>query len=218
MIETIGVWIASLLTLCILSFLYKDNPFYKFAEHLFVGVSAAYWAAYYYHNILLPNLVQPLFREGQLLFIIPLALGIMMLARLFPRISLVSRWPLAFIVGTYSGYFLVTYLQTNAVEQVTATLVSFVQVENWQSLFATPGVMTFLHAIAVPVSVVGVITGITYFFFSKEHKGVFGGFAKIGVWFLMIAFGASFGYTVMARISLLIGRVYFLLHSWLHII
>ena len=80
MIDTIGVWIASLLTLCILSFLYKDNPFYKFAEHLFIGVSAAYWAAYYYHNILLPNLVQPLFRQGELLFIIPLALGIMMLA------------------------------------------------------------------------------------------------------------------------------------------
>lgn len=218
MIDTIGIWIASLLTLCILSFLYKDNPFYKFAEHLFIGVSAAYWAAYYYHNILLPNLVQPLFREGQLPFIVPLALGIMMLARLFPRVAWVSRMPLAFIVGTYSGYWLITYLQSNAVEQVRATLVPFIEIENWQSLYAEPGVMTFLNAIAVPVVVVGVVTGIIYFFFSKEHKGVFGGFAKIGVWFLMIAFGASFGYTVMARISLLIGRVYFLLHSWLHII
>ncbi len=218
MIETIGIWIAAFLTLCILSFLYRDNPFYKFAEHLFIGVSAAYWAAYYYHNILLPNLVQPLFREGQLLFIIPLALGIMMLARLVPRISWVSRWPLAFIVGTYSGYYMITYLQTNAVEQIRATLVSLVQVESWQRLFAEPGIITFLYAIAVPLIVVGVITGIIYFFFSKEHKGVFGGLAKIGVWFLMIAFGASFGYTVMARISLLIGRVYFLLHSWLRII
>ena len=36
----IGVWVAAVLTLCIFSFLYKDNPFYKFAEHLFVGVSA----------------------------------------------------------------------------------------------------------------------------------------------------------------------------------
>ncbi len=218
MIDTIGVWIASLLTLCILSFLYKDNPFYKFAEHLFIGISAAYWAAYYYHNILLPNLVQPLFREGQLLFIVPLALGIMMLARLFPRVAWVSRMPLAFIVGTYSGYWLITYLQSNAVEQVRGTLLPFIQIENWQNLFAAPGVVTFLDAIAVPVSVVGVVTGIIYFFFSKEHKGMFGGFAKIGIWFLMVAFGASFGYTVMARISLLIGRMYFLLHSWLRVV
>ena len=34
----------------------------------------------------------------------------------------------------------------------------------------------------------------------------------------MIAFGASFGYTVMARVSLLIGRIQFLLHDWLGVI
>ena len=218
MMETLGIWIAAFLTLCILSFLYKDNPFYKFAEHLFVGVSAAYWAVYYYYNILLPNLIQPLFGQGQLLFIIPLMLGIMMLMRLFPKVGWVSRWPLAFIVGTYSGYNLITYLQSNAVEQVRATLVPFVQIESWKNLFTGPGVITFLNAIAVPVVIVGVITGVIYFFFSKAHKGVFGGLARIGVWFLMIAFGASFGYTVMARISLLIGRMYFLLHNWLHLI
>jgi hypothetical protein len=216
--ETLGIWIAAFLTLCILSFLYKDNLFYKFAEHLFVGVSAAYWAVYYYYNILLPNLIQPLFGHGQLLFIIPLMLGIMMLMRLFPKVGWVSRCPLAFIVGTYSGYNLITYLQSNAVEQVRATLVPFVQIESWKNLFTGPGVITFLNAIAVPVVIVGVITGVIYFFFSKAHKGVFGGLARIGVWFLMIAFGASFGYTVMARISLLIGRMYFLLHNWLHLI
>jgi len=42
--------------------------------------------------------------------------------------------------------------------------------------------------------------------------------ARIGVVFLMVSFGASFGYTVMARISLLIGRMYFLMHDWLGVI
>ncbi len=218
MIETLGIWIAALLTLCILSFLYKDNPFYRFAEHLFVGLSAAYWVVYSYYNILWPNLIQPLFGQGQLLLIIPLILGIMMIMKLFPKVGWMSRWPLAFIVGSYSGYHLITYLQSNAVEQVRATLVPFIQIESWKNLFTNPGVMTFLNAIAIPVVIVGVITGVIYFFFSKEHKGVFGGLARIGVWFLMIAFGASFGYTVMARISLLIGRMYFLLHNWLHLI
>lgn len=218
MIETIGVWIASLLTICILSFLYKDNPFYKFAEHLFVGISAAYWASYSWHNILIPNLYQPLFREAQFAYIVPLLLGIMMLMRLAPRVGWLSRWPLAFIVGTYSGYYFITYLQTNAVEQVRATLVSVVDVESWLVFFSDPGLISFLNAIAIPVVVVGVITGLIYFFFSREHTGVFGGLAKVGIWFLMIAFGASFGYTVMARISLLIGRMLFLsewVKSWL---
>jgi len=213
-----GIWIAALLTMCILSFLYRDNPFYRFAEHLFIGVSAAYWTVYYYYNILQPNLINPLFVQGQLLLIIPLALGVMMLTRLFPKVGWLSRWPLAFIVGTYAGYNLITYLQSDALDQVTATLVGFVQVESWQALFQHPSLVNFLYAIGVPVVIVGVITGIIYFFFSKEHKGVFGGLARIGIWFLMIAFGASFGYTVMARISLLIGRIFFLLHEWFYLI
>lgn len=197
--EVLGIWIAALLTLCILSFLYKDNPFYKFAEHLFVGISAGYWLSRYYRNIFIPNLWIPLFKEGHLLYIIPLVLGIMMLMRLLPKIAWISRWPLALIVGTTSGYFLVTYLQTNGLEQVRASLIP-------------------LNSFSNVVLVAGVLTGLVYFFFSKAHKGAFGGVAKVGIYFLMIAFGASFGYTVMARISLLFGRMYFLLHDWLHIV
>ncbi|GAI60092.1 unnamed protein product, partial [marine sediment metagenome] len=40
--KSIMVWIAAILTLSIYSFLYRDNIFYKFAEHLFVGVSVGY--------------------------------------------------------------------------------------------------------------------------------------------------------------------------------
>ena len=65
------------------------------------------------------------------------------------------------------------------------------------------------------ILIVGVVTTILYFYFSKPHKGVLGGAARVGVVFIMISFGASFGYTLMARISLLIGRLYFLLHDLL---
>jgi membrane protein implicated in regulation of membrane protease activity len=53
---------------------------------------------------------------------------------------------------------------------------------------------------------VGVVTVLVYFFFSIEHKGPIQIAARIGIYFLMINFGAGFGYTVMARMSLLIGR------------
>jgi len=58
---------------------------------------------------------------------------------------------------------------------------------------------------------VGVVCSILYFYFSREHKGALKVGSRIGIVFLMIGFGASFGYTVMARISLLIGRLTFLL-------
>jgi hypothetical protein len=191
-----GAWVAALLTLFIFSFLYRDNPFYKFAEHLFVGVSAGYWFAYYYHNVVIPNLYDPL-RQGHFLYIIPGILGLMMLMRLAPKVGWISRWALAFIIGMGSGYFLITFLQTNALAQVQATM------------------SLRLNSVNNVLFVIGVLTGLIYFFFSKEHKGILGGAAKLGIWFLMIAFGASFGYTVMARFSLLIGRMHFLIFQWL---
>ena len=45
-----------------------------------------------------------------------------------------------------------------------------------------------------------------YFFFSKPHEGKIGTVSKVGIYFLMVSFGASFGFAVMGRISLLIGR------------
>ena len=67
------------------------------------------------------------------------------------------------------------------------------------------------------VILVGVIGVLVYFFFSVEHTGVAGRVSRIGIWFLMVSFGASFGYTIMGRPSLLIGRIRFLLDDWLHL-
>jgi hypothetical protein len=70
-------------------------------------------------------------------------------------------------------------------------------------------------ALSALVVLVGVITTLTYFYFSRPHRGLLGVSSRIGILFLMVAFGASFGNTVMARVSLLIGRVEFLLYDWL---
>ncbi len=186
MTTILGAWIAAALTLFIFSFLYKDNLFYKFAEHLFVGVSAGYGVVAGVRRVIIPNMVEPVLR-GDYIYIVSGIMGFMMLTRIFPKIGWISRWAIAFIVGVGSGYSIITYLQTNALAQVQATLLPFNSFNNI-------------------LLIVGVLTGLIYFFFSKEHKGVFGSAAKVGIWFLMVAFGASFGYTVMARISLLIGR------------
>lgn len=216
--ETAGIWVAAFLTLCIFSFLYRDNPFYKFAEHVFVGVSAGYWFCIYYHQTIHPKMLSPLFgldgewKTENLLLIIPLALSIMMLLRLVPKqvadIGWLSRWPIAFMVGTGSGIFFIGYLRTNVIEQIQNTLVPIQYTGDtypyWAGLFG------------VIVLIVGTFTGIVYFFFSKAHTGTFGLLAKLGIYFLMVSFGASFGYTVMARISLLIGRMQFLLFDWIY--
>jgi hypothetical protein len=82
---------------------------------------------------------------------------------------------------------------------------------------ASNGAIDWGASISAIVSMVAVISGLVYFFFSKEHKGLFGRMSRLGVWVLMVSFGAGFGYTVMGRIALLVGRFEFLLYDWLQV-
>lgn len=204
--EIFGIWLGAVLTLMLYSFLYRDNPFYKFAEHLFVGMSAGYWVIYNIFNVLKPNFWDELTGAGDgspdLFMIIPGVFGMFMLARLVPKIAGLSRMALAMIVGTGAGLSLVSTLQTNCLSQIEGTIMPLSGV----------GTMGFINNLIV---VVGVVCGLVYFFFSKPHEGITGKAAGVGITVLMVAFGASFGYTVMARISLLIGQAQFLLFEWL---
>jgi hypothetical protein len=217
------VWFGAFLTLAILSFLYKDNPFYKFAEHLFVGVSAAYWMVIGIWGTLFPNLIAKIYpgavrfvlpsladRPAEYHYIIPAIFGILLLMRLSSKAGWVSRWPLAFIVGTTAGLNLVRYLRSDFIGQVQNTMIPLIVFKQ--------GSFSLLDTFSNIIIFVGVFCGLIYFFFSKEHKGAFGVASRVGVWVLMITFGAGFGYTVMARISLLVGRMQFLLGDWLGII
>jgi hypothetical protein len=137
--------------------------------------------------------------EKQYILVIPGILGLLMFTRFFPKLSWLSRISLAFVIGNTAGIFLIQQLHGLVIPQVRSTFLS-------------------VFTISGAVMVIGVISTLIYFYFSKEHKGILGITANVGIWFIMIAFGASFGYTVMARVSLLIGRFQFLLLDWLHII
>ena len=58
-----------------------------------------------------------------------------------------------------------------------------------------------------------------YFLFSFEHQSLLvRRTAEAGRWIMMIGFGAIFGSTVMARLSLFIGRLVFLFRDWIPLI
>ena len=194
--EILGIWLVSFLTVCILSFLYRDNPFYKFAEHLYVGISAGYWTVVDYTSTIKPNLIDHLINRDVSywpVYFIPLALCIMVFTKLNRNWSWMARWPLAFVLGAFSGAAIPAIAETDIVIQVTSTMINLRE-------------GTWFNAFSNLVLIVGVICALMYFFFSKPHKVTLGVASRIGIWFLMISFGASFGYTVMARVSLAIGR------------
>ena len=184
-------------TLAVYSFLFKDNPWFKFAEHVFAGLSAGYYAGLIFTSVIKQQMIVPLVSSGRWDMLIPGVLGCLLFMRFFPKVHWLTRIPLAFVIGTTAGIMFLQQLHGLILPQMKSTLLRLGDFSNI-------------------VIVVGVLTTLIYFYFSKPHTGALGGVAKVGIWFIMVAFGAHFGYTVMARVSLLIGRMQFLFVDWLH--
>ncbi len=148
--------------------------------------------------------------QRNLWYLVPLILGIMLLWRLAPKGAWIARWPLAFIIGTFAGLQLIGFLHGDFLAQIRNTILPLAVFD--------AGAFDIWASFRNLLIVGGVLCAVTYFFFSFEHKGVVGRVAKVGIWFLMITFGAAFGYTVMGRIALLAIRIEFLLDDWLWLI
>ncbi|KAA3633504.1 MAG: hypothetical protein DWP97_09005 [Calditrichaeota bacterium] len=197
----VGTIIAGLLTLAILSFLYRDNIVYKFAESLLIGVSIGYVLVITWSNTLMDLLFEPLF-DGDVLLVIPLTLGLFMLGRFHPKTVSLSRISIAVMIGSGAGVAIPTMMYHRTIKQLSASIAPLVSLDG---AFNITGL----------VVLVGLISTLTYFYFSREHKGAVGKVAKLGTYFLMVFFGTTFGYTVMSRMSTFIGRMEFLLTDFL---
>ena len=224
--RTIGLWLSAIFTLFIFSFLVGDNPAYKFAEAMVVGTSAGYVLVISIWDVFIPNLLGKLFpamvqgwslpgmdasAPAELLYIIPALLIVMLLWQLMPSGGWISRWPIAFFIGVTAGYRMIGYVEADLVAQIKAGMVPL-----WVT--GDTGEFDFWLSFNACLLTIATLSAMVYFFFSIEHKGLVGKVARIGIWFLMITFGASFGYTVMGRIALLAQRLEFLFGDWLHLI
>ncbi len=196
----IGAWVATGLSLFVYSFLYKDNPYFKLGEHIFVGVSLGYILTITYHEVIVKKLYVPLVEQGKWWLLIPALLGMLLLTRFLPPIAWLSRIAFAFILGVSSGVAIPRQLSSFILQQVQGTIKPFVTAGDGGSVWVSPASLDTL------LLLVGVVSVLVYFFFSVEHSGAVRQVARLGIYFLMVSFGAAFGYTVMARMSLLIDR------------
>jgi hypothetical protein len=195
---TFGIY----LTISIFSFLYKDNPFYRFTEHLFVGVSAGYFVIILWHNSLAPNLFNKIITDREWIYFIPGIAGLMMFTRFSKTYGWISRWPLAAYIGISAGVAIPLEMSARVNRQLYASMANI----SWENFWG-PGFLNTTAGYSDIIILLGSISALIYFFFSKAHTGAFGAIAKFGLWILMIGFGTSFGFTVMARISLFINRI-----------
>ncbi|HHY17996.1 MAG TPA: hypothetical protein GX524_07950 [Firmicutes bacterium] len=196
--DNLGIWIGAFLTLAFWSILFKENPIFSFAEHLYVGLGAGQAIAVGWVNIK-TLAINPMTTEGKISAVIPLLLGLLLYTRfLGAEVKWLNRIPTALMVGVGTGLAFTRFAQSDLVGQVRGTMLDLKSLNNL-------------------IIVLGTLATISYFFFTSENK-VVSGLNKIGRMIMMIAFGSAFGNTVMGRLSLFIGRLQYLLGDWLGVL
>ncbi|MBD3163310.1 MAG: hypothetical protein GF346_12590, partial [Candidatus Eisenbacteria bacterium] len=168
--DTIWIWVGAFLTLCIFSFLYRDNPFYRFGEHLYVGVANGYLVAFMWHRVIVPVMLDPFLEAFRIagedglsadlfnpvspanfLLIIPALIGCLYFMRFVRRYAWLVRIPIGIFMGYYVGVTVPALFEGTVFPQMRGTLLS-------RGSFSDP-----VEGIWAVLVLIGVLSTLAYF-------------------------------------------------------
>jgi hypothetical protein len=220
------VFVAGIATLAIFSFLVKENGFYRFFEHLFIGISAGFGVLFSIKNFLWPKVLVPIlgldivqypdgsysheYNYGLLLYFLPMLMGLLYYAIYFKKYAWLAKIVIGFSLGASGALYFKGFFNQIIPQIVSSFRPLIVFSDGKLSIWGSLENCLFVFTIAAVMY---------YFFFSFRHGSKSAlAFAATGRWLLMICFGAYFGSTVMARLALLVERLQFLFDQWLPVV
>lgn len=206
-IETLQIWIGAMFTVFIYTFAIRDNKLYRFTGALMVGSAAGFATVSAINNI--RNIAFTPLMKGQSLWIIPIILGLTLFFRFTREYSWVNRYGLSVIVSIGTALTMTTVVNSQILAQIKS---SFLYPYTTDANLIAGSVKTPFNNIIV---IVIVITSVLFFVFSggtNVHRSKsFGYIRTIGLYSMMIAFGATFGNTMMSRIAEMSARMFYVL-------
>lgn len=234
---TLRLGIGSLATLGLFSVLYKENRFYRFFEHIFLGLASGYLLVQVYSEVLVPSFVDKLMGtpasgttpavNGNWAYIFLLPIGLMGYFVFSKKHNWMSRIPIGIILGFWSGQQVQIFWNTYG-PQIAASMKPILP--NAYDQFTVPAGSSVTPELAAQLSsrvypsqaignlmfIITLLAVLSYFLFSFEVKNkVVRNMSLLGRYLLMVGFGAIFGNTVMMRFTLLIDRMYFVFIEFL---
>lgn len=218
MFETVSGLIAVVLTLALLSYLVADNPLYRIAVHLFIGLSAGYAVVLAWFTVLQPQVVQPILATlspgaglapdlGSLVWpVLPVLVGGSLL--IFKTLRVASRagaLVIALMVGVGAAVAVGGAITGTLLPQTSATFVSLLPV----------GSNAFLEqAVEGLLMVVGTLATLGFFYYGAraeaggpvQRPGFIRPVAAAGQVFIGIAFGVMYAGALAASIAIFAER------------
>jgi hypothetical protein len=211
-IELFSALVGLILTLMVFSYLIGDNPLFRIAVYLFIGVASGYAATVIWHYVLVPKLFQPLTARDPnqlLLAIVPLMFSLSLLTKLSPRISWIGNFAMAVLVGVGAAAAVGGALLGTVVPQVQASIDAF----DWRA--AGSGADAVRMLFEGTVMFFGTVLTLASFHFSArrsadgspQRNSILEWIAWLGRIFIAITLGVLFAGVYMAALTAMIERL-----------
>ena len=211
--ELIWAVISFVLTLLVFSYMFGDNPLFRFVSALFVGVTVGYFSVIIIYQVILTRLVAPLY-QGSVLAVIPALLSGMLLMKLSPRLSKIGNIPMALLVGVGAAVAVGGAVLGTLFGQIKGAVSFFGPEMNMPE----PPVLLILEGV---LFLIGTLATLAYFNFGAKDKKKLGPrrtvlvgiFAGIGKLFIAITLGAVFAGVLTAAVTALVERSDFIVQT-----
>ncbi len=213
--ETIGTFIAAILTLMVFSYIIGDNILFKLASHIFVGVAIGYAIIVIWHQVLYPALSWENLGKG----LPALILFILLIFKIRPAqggvTNILGSLALAFVLGVGAALAIGGALFGTLLPQASSLVNISVNPNHYPDTENEVGLVLWLNNIII---ILGAVGAFFYFTFAVRAEGFLGGLREgfvrfwAGMGRLMIIFtlGALFANTLSSRIAVLVSRLQFL--------
>lgn len=204
-LELVTGIVSFIFTLMIFSYLVGDNPLFRIAIHIFIGVSAGYAAVVSIYQVILPNLIMPLIlgdNMERILLAFPLVLSLLLLLKLSPGAARLGNPSSAYLVGAGAAVAIVGAVTGTLIPQVLASI----------TLFETGSPNALERIFEGGIILVGTVSTLAFFHFgvgakSTRRNPLIGLLALVGQVFIGVAFGVLFAGAYAATVTALIERV-----------
>ena len=218
--DLVGGVIGLLFTLFVFSHILGDNPLFRLAIFIFIGVASGYAAIVAINSVLLPQLVVPLLggnRLEQVLSLIPLALSLLLITKLFPGLARIGNISMAFLVGVAAAAAIGGAVTGTLFPQVWASI-NLYDLEGG----AVPGGSLPVQLANGSIILVGTVASLAYFHFgtrqpgdrssgavSEQRASWIEGVRSVGQVFIAVALGYLFAGVYISALGALVERLEF---------
>jgi hypothetical protein len=211
-IDLVWMAVSFLLTLMVFSYILGDNPLFRLAVYLFIGVTAGYAAAVAIHNVIIPQLITPLLfgsLEQRVYIAFPLLLSALLLLKISPRLAPLGNPAMAYLVGVGVATAIGGALLGTLFPQTLATI-NLGQVRDGN---VGSGLVEAL------IIIIGVVTTLAYFHFGARPQvnrpprqpALVETLSVVGGGFIALTLGVIFAGVYSAALTALIERSNFLI-------